>query len=29
MPLPNDEKLIELADHLIAQFETIFGAHPG
>jgi catalase len=29
MPLPNDEKLIELADHLIAQFETIFGAHSG
>ncbi len=29
MPLPNDEKLIELANHLLEQFETIFGAHPG
>jgi catalase len=29
MPLPSDEKLLELADHLIAQFDTIFGEHPG
>jgi len=29
MPLPSDEKLIELADNLIAQFDTIFGEHPG
>jgi catalase len=29
MPLPSDEKLIELADHLIEQFDTIFGLHPG
>jgi catalase len=29
MPLPNDEKLIALADDLIQQFETLFGAHPG
>jgi len=29
MPLPNDEKLIALANDLLAQFETIFGQHPG
>jgi len=29
MPLPSDEKLIALADHLIEQFDTIFGLHPG
>ena len=29
MPLPNDEKLIELSEHLIEQFNTIFGLHPG
>jgi catalase len=29
MPLPDDEKLIALANHLLEQFEAIFGAHPG
>jgi len=29
MPLPNDEKLLALANDLLAQFEAIFGAHPG
>jgi len=29
MPLPSDEKLIQLADQLIEQFDTIFGQHPG
>ncbi len=29
MPLPNDENLITLSEALIAQFETIFGQHPG
>jgi catalase len=29
MPLPSDEKLIALADELLQQFETLFGAHPG
>jgi catalase len=29
MPLPDDEKLIALADALIRQFDTIFGLHPG
>jgi catalase len=29
MPLPNDEKLIVLADDLIDQFDKIFGEHPG
>ena len=29
MPLPDDEKLIALADDLIAQFDGIFGLHPG
>jgi len=29
MPLPSDEKLIDLADHLLEQFDTIFGLHPG
>jgi catalase len=29
MPLPNDEKLVQLANDLIAQFHTIFGQHPG
>ncbi|KAJ6475080.1 catalase related subgroup domain-containing protein [Mycena vitilis] len=29
MPLPSDQKLIDLAEELIAQFDTIFGLHPG
>ena len=29
MPLPNDEKLIALAENLLAQFDGIFGLHPG
>lgn len=29
MPLPNDEKIVQLADDLIAQFEAIFGQYPG
>jgi len=29
MPLPSDEKLLALANGLIAQIETIFGQHPG
>jgi len=29
MPLPSDEKLIQLANDLIQQLETIFGPHPG
>ena len=29
MPLPNDEKIIALSEALLAQFEGIFGKHPG
>ena len=29
MPLPNDEKIVRLADDLLAQMDTIFGLHPG
>jgi catalase len=29
MPLPSDERIIQLADDLIAQFDTMFGQHPG
>lgn len=29
MPLPSDEKLIQLANELLAQFDAIFGLHPG
>ncbi|KAK7048501.1 catalase-like domain-containing protein [Favolaschia claudopus] len=29
MPLPSNEKLVALSEELIAQFETIFGSHPG
>jgi catalase len=29
MPLPTDEKLLALSQDLIAQFDTIFGLHPG
>jgi catalase len=29
MPLPSDEKLLALSEQLIAQFDQIFGLHPG
>jgi len=29
MPLPNDEKLIALSEHIIQQFDTLFSLHPG
>ncbi len=29
MPLPSDEKLVQLGNDLIAQFDAIFGLHPG
>ena len=29
MPLPSDEKLIQLANDVIHQFDAIFGLHPG
>jgi len=29
MPLPSDEKLIQLANDLLQQFDAIFGLHPG
>lgn len=29
MPLPSDQKIIQLADDLISQFDSIFGLHPG
>lgn len=29
MPLPSDDKLIQLANDLLKQFDTIFGVHPG
>jgi catalase len=29
MPLPSDERLIQLGNELIEQFNTIFGRHPG
>ncbi len=29
MPLPTDQKLIELSQDLLKQFDTIFGLHPG
>ena len=29
MPLPNDENLIALSESLIAEFDSIFGLHPG
>ncbi|WP_158822721.1 catalase family peroxidase [Granulicella sp. S156] len=29
MPLPTDEKLLALSNHLLEQFKTIFGQHPG
>lgn len=29
MPLPQDERIVTLANELLQQFETIFGQHPG
>jgi catalase len=29
VPLPSDEKLIQLGNDLLQQFDTIFGLHPG
>jgi catalase len=29
MPLPSDEKIVQLANDLLAQFNTMFGSHPG
>ena len=29
MPLPNDEKIVALADALLQQFDAMFGVHPG
>jgi catalase len=29
MPLPSDEKIVQLANDLLAQFDTMFGLHPG
>jgi len=29
MPLPNDEKVVALANEMIATFDKIFGMHPG
>ena len=29
MPLPSDERILRLSNDLIAQFDTIFGLHPG
>ena len=29
MPLPNDERVVALAQDLIAQFDQMFGVHPG
>lgn len=29
MPLPSDERVVALANDLLAQFDTLFGVHPG
>ena len=29
MPLPSDEQIVRLANDLLAQFEAMFGSHPG
>ena len=29
MPLPSDERIVQLANDLVAQLDTIFGLHPG
>ena len=29
MPLPSDDKIVQLANDLLAQLDAIFGLHPG
>ena len=29
MPLPDDQRVVALANDILAQFDTIFGLHPG
>jgi len=29
MPLPSDEKIVQLANNLVGQLQTMFGRHPG
>ncbi len=29
MPLPQDERIVALANDLVSQFHKIFGPHPG
>ena len=29
MPLPDDERIVALANDLLKQFDTLFGLHPG
>src|SRR5215472_7737609 len=29
MPLPSDQRIVELSNDLLAQFDTLFGLHPG
>jgi catalase len=29
MPLPSDEKIVQLANNLVGQLQTMFGKHPG
>jgi len=29
MPLPSDDRIIQLANDLLTQFDEIFGLHPG
>src|SRR5579871_5396356 len=29
MPLPSDERIVRLADDLLAQMDALFGQHPG
>ncbi len=29
MPLPSDERIVQLANDLLAQFDVMFGVHPG
>ena len=29
MPLPNDQKVVKLANDILEAFDTVFGAHPG
>ena len=29
MPLPNDERIVALAEDMVKQFDALFGLHPG